>query len=181
MRIGKGANIDGLLRIGGFSANGTVLSLNTNYGIFSNGTLGTNGNSLLSNGTVVYWGNATAALSSNVTINFVIDGGGSAITPGIKGDVEIPYDATLTGYTLLSDQAGTISIDLWANTFTNYPPTVTDSITNSAPMILTSEIAITNDIPPWSKSFTGREIVRFNVDSNSLCKRVTVVLKVVRI
>src|SRR5690606_9777362 len=69
-------------------------------------------------------------------IVLIIDGGGSAITTGVKADIPIEFDATITGWTLVADQAGTIQIDLWKDTLANFPPTDADSITGAAPPAL---------------------------------------------
>src|SRR5690606_30337786 len=70
---------------------------------------------------------AAAALARAIVL--IIDGGGSAITTGVKADIPIEFDATITGWTLVADQAGTIQIDLWKDTLANFPPTDADSIT----------------------------------------------------
>ncbi len=48
---------------------------------------------------------------SYASLNFIISGSGIAITTGIKGDLEIPYDCTIIEARLLGDQSGSIVVD----------------------------------------------------------------------
>jgi hypothetical protein len=113
------------------------------------------------------------------TITFIIDGGGSTITTGIKGDLEIPFACTITAATLLADQSGSIVIDIWKDTYANYPPTDADSITSAAPpTISTATKSQDTTLTGWTTSITAGDTLRFNVDSITTCTRVTLSLKV---
>jgi hypothetical protein len=59
---------------------------------------------------------------------FIIDGGGSAITTGEKGHLEVPFTCNLQQVSLLADQSGSIKIDIWRDTYDHYPPNNWDSI-----------------------------------------------------
>lgn len=115
------------------------------------------------------------------SLNFVIDGGGSAITTGIKGDVQFSEACTITNATLLADQTGSIVIDLWKDTYGNFPPTDADSITASAPPTLSSAVSSSDStLTGWTTSVSAGDIIRFNVDSVSTVERVTLILKLER-
>ncbi|HLF05237.1 MAG TPA: hypothetical protein VI855_08485, partial [Dehalococcoidia bacterium] len=94
--------------------------------------LGANGQHLASDGTDAVWED------DEVVINFIIDGGGSAITTGQKGHVEIPFPMTITGWTILADQSGSIVVDVWKDTYANFPPTVADTIAGTEKPTLAS-------------------------------------------
>lgn len=112
-------------------------------------------------------------------IEFIIDGGGSAITTGIKGDLEIPFNCTIEQVTLLADQSGSIVIDIWKDTYANFPPTVADTITAAAkPTITTATKSQDATLTGWTKSITKGDILRFNVDSITTVQRVTLSLRV---
>lgn len=115
-------------------------------------------------------------------INFIIDGGGSAITTGVKGDIKLPeYAGTITKWTLLADQSGSITVDLWKDTYANYPPVVGDSITASAkPAISADTKAQSSTLTGWTTSFAAGDIIRVNVDSATTSTRVTLVLDITR-
>jgi len=135
----------------------------------------TSGKVLTSNGTV--W--TSAVVTSIRAIEFVIDGGGSAITTGVKGYLEIPFACTINAVTLLADQSGSIVVDVWKDTFANYPPVDGDSITASAvPTISSATKSQNSTLTGWTTSISAGDILGFNVDSISTCERVTISLKV---
>jgi len=114
-------------------------------------------------------------------IAFVIDGGGSAIATGVKGDLMIPFDCTIASATVLADQSGSIVIDVWKDTYANFPPTSADTITASAKPTLSSA-AKSQDatLTGWTTSISAGQTLRFNVDSASTVTRVTLILKAVK-
>lgn len=115
------------------------------------------------------------------TLNFVIDGGGSTITTGIKGDLVVDFACTITAVTLLADQTGSIVVDIWKDSYANYPPDNSDSITASAtPTISTATKSQDTTLTGWTTSISAGQILRFNVDSVTSIARVTVALKVTR-
>lgn len=117
-----------------------------------------------------------------VSITFIIDGGGSAITTGIKGDLEIPFACTITQWTLLADQSGSIVVDIWKDTYANYPPTGADTITASAkPTISTATKGQSSTLTGWTTTISAGDTLRFNVDSITTIARVTLSLRVTKI
>lgn len=122
---------------------------------------------------------AAAGDAMLVGLEFIIDGGGSAITTGIKGDLEIPFNCTIERVTLLADQSGSIVIDIWKDTYANFPPTVADTITAAAkPTISTATKAQDSTLTDWTTTIAEGNILRFNVDSITTITRVTLSLKV---
>ena len=56
---------------------------------------------------------SAGANNNLVPVDFVIDGGGSTITTGVKGTLgPFPYGATIQSWTLDADQSGSITIDI---------------------------------------------------------------------
>jgi hypothetical protein len=132
-------------------------------------------------------GKDTAAVSDldtaarTVAIVFVVDGGGSAITTGIKGDLMVPFDCTIVSATLLADQSGSIAIDVWKDSFASYPPTSADSITASAkPALSSAAKSRDTTLTGWTTSVSAGQTLRFNVDSAATLTRVTLILEAVR-
>ena len=114
-------------------------------------------------------------------IGILIDGAGSAITTGIKADLEVAYDCTVNEVRLLADQSGSAVVDIWKDTYVNYPPTDADSITASAvPTLSAATKSEDSTLTGWTTSLTKGDILRFNVDSASTVTRLTVVLEVTR-
>jgi hypothetical protein len=121
----------------------------------------------------------SAGGSATRAIVLAIDGGGSAITTGIKADVYVPYAATITAVTMLADQSGSIVVDIWKDTYANYPPTVADTITASAkPTITTATKSQDTTLTGWTTAISAGDTLRFNVDSASTITRLHLALTV---
>jgi hypothetical protein len=123
---------------------------------------------------------AISAAGTYATVLAIIDGGGSAITTGIKLDIG-PFDVAgvIEAVTLLADQSGSIVIDIWKDTYANYPPTVADTITAAAkPTITTATKSQDTTLTGWTTAIAIGNTLRFNVDSITSIQRVTLALKV---
>lgn len=117
--------------------------------------------------------------SNVLTLTFIIDGGGVAITTGEKGHLEIPFACTITRVTALADQSGSIVVDIWKDTYANFPPTNADSITAAAPpTITTAQKSQDSTLTGWTTAIAAGDILAFNVDSITTITRVTISLKV---
>lgn len=103
-------------------------------------------------------------------VNIVIDGGGFAITTGIKLDAAMPACA-ITEARLLADQSGSIAVSLWKDTYANFPPTVADLIDT-----FSISSATKSEETGLSLSVTAGDIIRFNVDSCTTITRATLEL-----
>jgi len=126
----------------------------------------------------------SARLATNqklADIAFIIDGGGSAITTGQKGHLEIPFACTINRVTVLADQSGSIVVDIWKDTYANFPPADDDSITASAPPTLSSEQKSQDStLTGWTVAIAAGDILAFNVDSVSTVERVVISLRVTK-
>jgi len=119
--------------------------------------------------------------SSTESINIIIDGGGSAITTGVKTDLLIPYACTITAARLLADQTGSIVVDLWKDTYANFPPTAGDSITAAAKPTLSSGFKYEDTtLTGWTTALAAGDYLRVNVDSATTVTRVALVLTITR-
>jgi hypothetical protein len=142
-------------------------------------TVGTNGTILKADSaetTGLKW------VQNLASLNFIIDGAGSAITTGIKGDVEVPFAwSDIASARLLADQSGSIVVDIWKDTYANFPPVDADSITASAPPTISSATKSQDTtLTGWTKTGSAGDILRFNVDSITTCTRVTLSLVLVK-
>lgn len=110
-------------------------------------------------------------------IVFMIDGGGAAITTGVKGYLSVPFACSITNVTLLADVSGSIVVDIWKDTYANYPPTDADSITASAvPTISSATKSTDSTLTGWTTSLAAGDILGFNVDSASTITLLTIAL-----
>ncbi len=113
----------------------------------------------------------------DVGLAFVIDGAGAAITTGEKGHLVAPYDGTIVEAEIEADKTGSIVVDIWKDTYANFPPTDADSITSATPPTITN--ATKNQdatLTSWTTAVTKGDILAYNVDSCATITRVTVTL-----
>jgi len=135
--------------------------------------------SVITTGTI-----ASARLPARIgAVGLLIDGGGSVITTGVKGFLRVPFAGTITGVTLLSTDAsvtsGSIVIDIWKDTYANYPPTVADTITASAkPTLSSATKSEDTTLTGWTTSITAGDVLGFKVDSASTVLQILVTLTV---
>lgn len=120
----------------------------------------------------------TGTITQTGNIQFVIDNSGTAITTGIKGQIQIPWACTITAATALPDQSGSIVVDIWNDTYANYPPTNADTITAAAPVTITATTKSTDTtLTGWTTAVAANDILMFNVDSCTTITRVTIILE----
>lgn len=113
-------------------------------------------------------------------VGITVDGGGLALTTGVKGYKSIPWSGTITGVRMLADQSGSCVVDIWKDTYANYPPVVGDSITAAAkPTISATTKSEDTTLTGWTTSVTAGDVLGFNVDSATTITRVTLELTIV--
>lgn len=110
------------------------------------------------------------------SFQIALDGGGATITTGAKGFYIAPFAMTITGWTLVADQSGSIAIDVWKDTYANHPPVDADSVVT--PSITT---ATKNQASSLSIAVAKGDVLRFNVDSCTSIQQVTLALTGVRV
>jgi hypothetical protein len=114
-------------------------------------------------------------------LNYIIGDGINSIEVGLKGFLEIPFAATIKQWTLMADQAGDIVIDIWKDTYANFPPTDADTITGAnEPSLSAAQKAQDSTLTGWTTSISAGDILAFNVDSAATVTQVTLALKMVR-
>lgn len=131
-------------------------------------------------------GSQVATLAANNKIRqlgITIGDGTNVITTGAKESIQIPFNCTITEWTILSIDglitSGSIVIDIWKDTYANFPPTIADTITASAkPTVTTTTKATSSALTGWTTSITAGDILRFNVDSVASFTKVILTLKV---
>ena len=114
-------------------------------------------------------------------IGCFIDGDGLVLTTGTKAWVQAGFSGVITGWYILSDVVGDIVIDIWKDTYANYPPTVDDSITGSEKPTLSSQKKAQDlTLSTWITSFSEGDVFMFNIDSVNTITKVSLVLTVTR-
>lgn len=114
-------------------------------------------------------------------ITAVFDGGGAAITAASQTWVQVPYACTIQAVTMLADVTGSAVVDIWKDTYANYPPLDSDSITASAvPTISSSTKSTDSTLTGWTTTIAADDILVFNVDSVSTITKLTLILDVIK-
>lgn len=134
-------------------------------------------NTLISGGTI--------SVSNNSGIEYVMDGGGAQLSIGAHPSIIIPYSATITGVSLIADQTGSVVIDIWKTSYTNYnPPThpaVGDSITASRLPTITSGTKYQDTtLTGWTTNINQNDVFAFNINSLTNITRLTVLISVTK-
>lgn len=134
--------------------------------------LTTNGNQTLN------W--QSGVTGSTLAIGITIDGGGSAIVAGSTRSITIPFGCTVSSWTVLADQSGSISVHVSSCTFANYPTLSNISGAGNSPSLSSQQ---KNSATPssWSQTTINRgDIISFIVDSASTVQWVNIVLWVIK-
>lgn len=124
---------------------------------------------------------ATAGIvGSTSVVGISIDGGGSAIVAGSTRSITVPYGCTVSSWTIISDQSGSIAVHISSSSFSDYPTLSNMSGFGNGPTLSTQQ---KNSSPPtsWNGTSLGQgSIVSFVVDSASTVTWVNIVLWLVR-
>ncbi len=116
-----------------------------------------------------------------IPISFLIDGGAAVPTTGVKGALQIAFACEIERVDIVADASGSAVVDIWKDTYANYPPTDADSITASAPPTLSSAVKNTDTtLTDWTKAIAAGDYLIFNLDSVATCKWILVTLWVKR-
>lgn len=93
-----------------------------------------------------------------------INNGLNVISTGFKGYVKMPYDGIINGWTIMGSVSGSVSIDVWKDSESNFPPTSGDTITGGNYPNLTNQfINSDNVLTGWNTNFNTNDIFAFNV------------------
>jgi len=117
--------------------------------------------------------------AAKAALAFIIDGGGEAITTGVKGYLRVPFPCIIDRVTLTADQNGSIQVDIWKSSYAAFPPTDANSITGGhEPKIIASNKSEDATLTGWTTALNEGDILAFNVDSVATVTRLTVNLHV---
>jgi hypothetical protein len=108
--------------------------------------------------------------------------GGGVLTSGVKRYVWLPFTTLITGWTLLAEQSGSIVIDVWSDTYANFPPTVADTIAGSEKPTL-SAVQKNQDLglSTWTALVPRGNVLGFNIDSITTVNYVSLTLELLTV
>lgn len=115
-----------------------------------------------------------------VDIEFIIDGGGNPITTGNKGKVRVPFAASIGSWQVMSDQSGSIVVDIFRNN--GGVPVVSMIGAGNKPTLASSQYSGVQPISGWTSTlFANNDWLEFNVVSAATVTRVTVDLVLIKL
>lgn len=123
----------------------------------------------------------SVGVSNNITeIEFIIDGAGSALTTGIKGNIHIPFAANIAAWFIIADQPGSIAVDiLRAN---NAVPVASIVGGGNKPSLTAQQINSAFPSGWTSTQLLGNDWLTFTVSSTSgVITRITLSLQVLKL
>jgi hypothetical protein len=112
-------------------------------------------------------------------MTIVLDNGGSTLTTGVKLYIPCPHAWTITGWEIYGDAAGAIQIDIWKDTYANFPPVDADSITASDPVVVAATNQKAQDLAPtgWTTAVAQGDALAVNIDSVTTFKWVALTIR----
>ena len=123
--------------------------------------------------------NVNALLPIGIAI--IYDGGGTEIADNVQLWTEVVPKCDIERVTLLADQSGSIVIDLWVDSYANWPPTDADSITAAAPPTISAATKSQDStLSGWTKAISAGDAILGNVDSCTDIEKVACCLKLSR-
>jgi hypothetical protein len=137
--------------------------------------LNVSGNTNITGGLTATTISATTYQGIPKTFGAVFDNGGSVILSGTQVDVIFNNTVILNSWTMIADTTGSTVVDIWKDTYANYPPTSSDTIiTGGTKPNISSDIKNqSSSLSGWNTIINSGDIVRFNVDTCSSITKLT--------
>jgi hypothetical protein len=122
---------------------------------------------------------AIGANNNQADIEFIIDGGGIAITTGVKGYLHIPVAATINAWYVIADQVGSIVVDVFRANLGI--PTVSMIGGGNKPTLTAQQLVAAAPSGWTSTALAVDDFIGFNVVSAATVTRVTVALRMAKL
>jgi hypothetical protein len=102
------------------------------------------------------------------SLNFMIGDGVNLITTGDKGFIRWPFNGYLTQWSLMSAVSGTIGVDIYKDTWSNFPPNSADQINAEGDVSLGDQRNFsTTFLTGWGNThFADGDVYRFWVNED---------------
>lgn len=117
-----------------------------------------------------------AAISRTASINYLIDGSGSAPSVGAKGQVTLPIGFTITGVYVTSDVAGSCVLDIKTCPNAGFPGSLASITASVKPTLSSSQFYSDTVLTGWTTSLAALSQLQFLVNSASTLTRINITL-----
>jgi hypothetical protein len=118
-------------------------------------------------------------LNSVVTLEYIIDGAGSAPTTGDKGAVELGFSGVITAARLLANASGSGVVDIKKATYSGLP-SFSSICASAKPTLSSAQKSQDSTLTGWTTAVSAGDWLLFHVDSASGFTLVTVSLTITR-
>lgn len=125
---------------------------------------------------------APNASGQRAAVGAMFGDGVNVISGTAQAMLQVPFNATIVAARLLLKESGDLVIDVWKDTYANYPPTDVDSICSGVEPTASSAIKYENlTLSGWTTSITSGDCLTFHVDSASTVTQATIVLELEKV
>lgn len=111
------------------------------------------------------------------TIVFLIDNGSIDIDPGSKGYISLDVSGEIDSWTLLSEDTGTIAIDIKKTSYSDFPNNFTSIVGSEFPTLVNQDKNKDDVLTTWDKFIDTGDILDFQVLSCSGITKCTLTLR----
>ena len=104
-------------------------------------------------------------MTRQLSVTFGVPGGGVLAT-GVRGYLPVEFTCYITGWQVFANTSGSIEIEVWKDTYANFPPNSFDLISGTEPVIITTALkAEDKSLSSWTTLITAGDVLAFNVNS----------------
>ena len=111
------------------------------------------------------------------TVNFVLDNGSIDITAGSKGYLNIDVTGEIESWMLVSENTGTIVVDIFKTTYAQFPNGFTSIVGSEFPRLTNQAKNKDDNLSTWNTQITAGDILDFRVSSCSGITKCSVFLR----
>lgn len=148
------------------SLNDTILSPGIDYDVSGSTIVFIDPPAANISGSNEFWGVALRTVADLTrTINFVLDNGSFDITPGVKGSLGIDVSGRIESWTIVSEETGSIVIDIRKDRFDTYPDNLTSIVGSEYPRLIGQSKNRDESLSTWLTDIVAGDILDFNVVS----------------
>ena len=113
------------------------------------------------------------------TINFVLDNGSNDITSGVKGSLGLDVSGRIESWTLVSENEGSIVIDIKRDKYDTYPDNLTSIVGSEYPKLSTQKKNRDESLSTWTTDLVAGDILDFSVVSCTGIQKCSLFLRLI--
>ena len=100
----------------------------------------------------------------------------AVVATAVAGDIYIPFAGIIIAWTMVADASGSITVDTWKAAYPTIP-TVSNTMWGTKPNLSSQQV---NQATGLSITVNAGDIIRYNVDSATTVKQVTLSFTILR-